>query len=173
PSPRKFRNEIPRGLASAVERCLAKQPGDRFKSYAELARVLAPFGSGAPTPATLGFRVLAGLLDSLILSALSSAITWSTMGGAFDFIDVVSRKSVKGFLILFASFAVQALYFSISENRWGATLGKALCRLRVVDQEKNPPSFLRAVVRASMYIILPILPSLCLYGITGAAAFRP
>ena len=63
PSPRQFRPELPRGLARIVQRCLEKQPGERFKTYDELARALAPFGSAAPTPATLGLRFLAGALD--------------------------------------------------------------------------------------------------------------
>ena len=36
PSPAKFRKEIPQGLAKVILRCLAKQPSDRFKNYAEL-----------------------------------------------------------------------------------------------------------------------------------------
>ena len=63
PSPRKFRADIPRGLASVVLRCLAKQPGERFKNYAELAQALTPYSSAAPTPATLGLRFVAGVVD--------------------------------------------------------------------------------------------------------------
>ena len=67
PSPRKFRPEIPQGLAKAVLRCLEKQPGERFKSYADLARALTPYSSTAPTPATLGLRFLAGVVDMTLL----------------------------------------------------------------------------------------------------------
>ena len=42
PSPRQFRPEVPQGLAKVVLRCLEKQSGERFKSYADLAR-----GAGA------------------------------------------------------------------------------------------------------------------------------
>ena len=63
PSPRDFRKEIPKGLAGVIQRCLAKQPADRFKSYDDLRQALAPYGSTAPTPATLSLRFLAGMLD--------------------------------------------------------------------------------------------------------------
>ena len=65
PSPRDFRKEIPKGLAGVIQRCLAKQPADRFKSYDDLRQALAPYTSTAPTPATLGLRFLAGMLDML------------------------------------------------------------------------------------------------------------
>ena len=73
PSPRKFRPEIPQGLAKVVLRCLEKQPGERFKSYADLARALAPYSSTAPTPATLGLRFLAGVVDMTLLGGLATA----------------------------------------------------------------------------------------------------
>ena len=60
PSPSDFRKEIPKGLAHAIRRCLAKQPAERFKSYDDLRQALAPYGSAAPTPATLSLRFLAG-----------------------------------------------------------------------------------------------------------------
>src|SRR5262245_13882735 len=40
--PRKHRPDIPRGLASIVLRCLAKQPGDRFRDYQALRQALLP-----------------------------------------------------------------------------------------------------------------------------------
>ena len=49
-------------------RCLAKNRDDRFATYASLTRELQSFGSTATTPATLGLRFLAGVIDSLALS---------------------------------------------------------------------------------------------------------
>jgi serine/threonine-protein kinase len=39
-----LRPDVPAGLVNVVERCLAKQRGDRYASAAELDRALAPFG---------------------------------------------------------------------------------------------------------------------------------
>src|ERR1035437_4163626 len=74
PSPRKFRPEVPPGLAKVVLRCLEKEPGERFKNYADLAQALAPYGSTAPTPATLSLRFLAGVLDMVLLCGLAMVI---------------------------------------------------------------------------------------------------
>lgn len=40
-----LRPEIPKSLADVIDRCLRKNPDDRFASVTELARALAPFGS--------------------------------------------------------------------------------------------------------------------------------
>ena len=39
-------------VSLCVLRCLAKQPADRFASYADLRDALVPYNSTAPTPAT-------------------------------------------------------------------------------------------------------------------------
>ena len=72
PSPAKFRPEIPNGLAKVVLRCLEKDAGQRFKSYDDMVRALAPYGAAAPTPATLGLRLLAGALDTTLLGVVST-----------------------------------------------------------------------------------------------------
>ena len=63
PSVRRARPDVARGLDRVVRRCLAKDPADRPQSHADLSRLLLPFGSTSSTPATLGFRALAGLVD--------------------------------------------------------------------------------------------------------------
>jgi serine/threonine protein kinase len=47
--------DVPRGLADAIERCLAKEPGDRYQDVASLAAAIAPFAppSTQPTAARL------------------------------------------------------------------------------------------------------------------------
>ena len=87
PSPRKFRPEVSQGLAKVVQRCLEKQPGERFKSYADLAQALAPYSSNAPTPATLALRFLAGVVDLMILSGLALVINLSVFGGPMAFMQ--------------------------------------------------------------------------------------
>ena len=65
-SPAELRPDIPKGLARAVLRCLQKQPAARFRTYDELRQALAPFSSAAPTPAALGLRLGAGIVDYLL-----------------------------------------------------------------------------------------------------------
>ena len=157
PSPRDFRKEIPKGLVAAIQRCLAKQPAERFKSYDDLRQALAPYGSTAPTPATLSLRFLAGALDWLAIGSVGAVVIWLWLGNPLDWLYSSSPKQL--LLWILGSFSTILLYYAVCEGRWGASAGKALCRLRVVRPDKNPPGFLRALLRALIYIVLPGLPS--------------
>lgn len=164
PSPAKFRAAIPKGLARVVLRCLEKQPGERFKNYHELGRALVPYSSAAPTPATLGLRFLAGTLDMLILGLFSTLIFMPFLGTPMDFLNLACRFSPKLLAWMLAWFAGSVLYYALLEANWGATLGKFICRLRVVGVDKNPPRFWRALIRALLYLLLPVLPYWLVYG---------
>jgi eukaryotic-like serine/threonine-protein kinase len=50
------------------------------------------------------------------------------------------------------------LYYAVFEGLWGAAAGKALCGLRVVGPDRNPPGFARACVRALIYVLPPFVP---------------
>ncbi|MGA2255372.1 MAG: protein kinase, partial [Thermoguttaceae bacterium] len=162
PSLRDFRKEIPRDLAGAIQRCLAKQSAERFKSYDDLRRALAPYGSTAPTPATLSLRFLAGALDMLVTSLASAAIMWLWLGNPMSWFLLASSK--QGSLWILGFFSAVLLYYAVLEGIWGATAGKALCRLRVVRPDKNSPGFFRALLRALIYVATPSLPSLIACG---------
>ena len=87
PSVRGQRPDVARGLDRVVRRCLAKDPADRPQSHADLSRLLLPFGSTSSTPATLGFRALAGVVDIWVLSGIGSvailaAMHWAQHGQA-------------------------------------------------------------------------------------------
>ena len=47
PPIRASRSEVPEPLAAVIDRMLAKQPGERFSTPAEVAEALAPFAAGA------------------------------------------------------------------------------------------------------------------------------
>jgi serine/threonine protein kinase len=63
PSLRKGRPGIPRALAETVLHCLAKDPAHRPTSYRSLASALEPLSSSVKTPAPLGIRFAAGVID--------------------------------------------------------------------------------------------------------------
>jgi eukaryotic-like serine/threonine-protein kinase len=158
PSPRKLRPDVPAGLAKVVLRCLEKQPGERFKSYADLARALAPYGSTAPTPATMGLRFLAGVVDMTLLGGLALVINLTAFGGPMAFLDQAMQLSPKALLCILGWLCLAPLYYALCEGLWGAAAGKALCRLRVVGPDRNPPGVGRAWLRALVFILPPFLP---------------
>ena len=164
PSPKQFRPEVPKGLAKVVLRCLEKQSGERFKSYADLAQALAPYSSTAPTPATLGLRFLAGAVDMTLLCGLAFAINISAFGSVMAFMDQAMQLSPKMLACVFGFAGLAVLYYAVFEGLWGAAAGKALCRLRVVGPDRNPPGFARACLRALIYVWPPFLPYWVAFG---------
>src|SRR6266511_394453 len=158
PSPREFRKEIPSGVANAILRCLEKQPGERFKSYDELRQALAPYTSAAPTPATLGLRFLAGALDLILLGLAGTVIALARFGNPMEVMNLATRRSWEWLTWMLAGLFGGTLYYAITEGFRGATLGKAICRLRVVGPNNSPPGLLRGLVRALFYVVLPALP---------------
>jgi len=159
-SPATLRRDIPKGLCAAVLRCLEKQPARRFRDYGELRAALLPYASAAPTPATLGWRVLAYWIDN---TAVGSVLAWSLwyplmtgMGWPTDPYSPLVVVSMLG------GFALWVFYFALLEGLWGISLGKAICRLRVVGPGRGAPGVPRALLRAVVFEVVPILP-LCIY----------
>lgn len=156
-SPAKYRAEIPKALCAAVLRCLAKDPIARFKDYAELRVALMPFSSTAPTPAMVGRRVLAGFVDFVAWILFSSVVGVVVMLRSEGGLIAWSRsplQSVAGA----ASLLLLILYYAVPEGLRGASLGKWICGLRVVGPDRNAPGFVKAFVRAGVYVAVPLLP---------------
>ena len=171
PSPAKFRPAIPSGLAKTVLRCLEKQPGDRFKNYHELSQALAPYNSAAPTPATLGLRFLAGTLDMLVLNVVFMSILLLMGKSPMDFLNLASKASPKLLAVVLTTLAGSLLYYPLLEGVWGAAVGKAICRLRVVGPDRNVAGLGRALLRALIYVVVPALPYWIIYSPNPRAYF--
>jgi eukaryotic-like serine/threonine-protein kinase len=172
PSPRKFRPGLPPNLARAILRCLEKQPGERFKSYDELRQALAPFSSAAPVPANPGLRFAAGVLDMFFLSSVGLLTQLLVKGNPFPFLDVADSGpylSSKMLPLVLGSFVVMSLYYALLEGLWGASVGKAVCRLRLVGPDRNPPGVPKALVRALVFVLLPPLPYWIAFGFSPNA----
>jgi eukaryotic-like serine/threonine-protein kinase len=165
PSPREFRKDIPHGLARVVQRCLEKQPAERFKSYDDLRRALAPYSSASPTPATLGLRFLAGLSDMVLLGMASLVVQLALFGNFMAAMNsFISQRTPKALGFIIGGLLSAVLYYALLEGFRGASVGKAICRLRVVGPDNSRPGFRRALVRALFYVILPLLPYWLIYG---------
>ena len=169
PSPRKFRPVVPKGLARTVLRCLEKQPAERFKSYTELTQALTPYCSTAPTPATLGLRFLAGLLDVWMLSAINMLIVLPIFGSPLKFLNASYAQPWLARGWMGAGLLCGLLYYALSEGLRGATPGKAICRLRVAGPDDNLPGFGRAWLRALVYVMALGAPYWLIYGANSKA----
>jgi hypothetical protein len=138
PSARAGRPSVPRGLDRIVRRCLAKDPAQRPPDYATLHRELKAFGTGTPAPAPLNLRLAAGAIDLVALMLLTGA---AALG--FDRLSLEAQG---------VSFLIWVAYFSVLEARWGASLGKRLCGLRVASTAAaGPPDSRRTIARAVVY----------------------
>jgi len=156
PSPDQYRQDIPARLGQLVQRCLEKCPGDRFKSYSELRCALVSFSSKGTKPAELHRRFLAGLIDCglvgiplLLLFRMIPSIN-----------DNWALSAVIEQAELLLTVAVAMIYFTLPEWRLGRTPGKSLLHLRVVNQAGQHPVFPKALLRGTVFIVLPLIIAL-------------
>jgi hypothetical protein len=95
----------------------------------------------------LGLRVLALLVDLLIVS-FASFVVWTVYS---DF-----QLNHQG-QALMATLWVMFFYFVIFDCRFKGTLGKKLCRLKVVPTGSNKIDFWKSFLRVFITFILPII----------------
>src|SRR5262249_44995769 len=136
-------------------------PADRFPSYRPLIEALQPFDSTSPTPAGLGERFLAALIDRAVLAALTIPL--------FFFIPGLQAAFQPNFAVPFRAFVpayvLQLCYYPALGGRWGAWIGKALCGLRVVTRAGEKPGFARALLRAFVFTTLGSAPGMLAIGL--------
>jgi eukaryotic-like serine/threonine-protein kinase len=135
--------QVPAGLRAAVNRCLAKNPAERFVDYAELRSALHPFSPDAEEPATLARRAMALALDTLVLLPLLGPIVALLVGSG------VGRSLLD--LALIATILL-ALYRTIAIATRGATVGMRLLGLRVTAGAGEPPPWPAAALRGSVLV---------------------
>jgi uncharacterized RDD family membrane protein YckC len=145
-SPAKWDVGVPKGLCRVVLRCLEKDAGERFSSYAQLREALLPYVSLAAPPATLGRRFLAGCIDTSLLVPLCFRVSES----------LGARGWMWGSWFVF--WGMIPLYYGLLEGIWGATPGKAIFGLRAVNFAGNPPGVVRALLRALVFVGVSMCP---------------
>jgi len=112
-----------------------------------------------------GLRILAFVIDIAIVTATGIAISLLVLfsgamlpenaGSASDALALgwISLWAVYIMVLPFLFYLYPVLYFAGLTAWRGRTLGKMLCKLRVVDDDHRKPTFLRAAGRESLKMI--------------------
>ncbi|MBC8352510.1 MAG: protein kinase [Planctomycetes bacterium] len=168
PAPRadQLRPDIPKGLANVLARCLHKLPEQRYRDYESLRQELLPFSTTAPTPALLGLRTLASIIDMTLLSMCMTPFTVFVHPGIIGPEEIQALETNPFIISSFVTVSLTILYYGTSESHWGTSIGKSLLRLRVVDAGGSNPSFGRALARAAFFVVWPSM-----FSITHALVF--
>jgi hypothetical protein len=146
PSLAVLRPELPRGVAAIVSRCLAKDPADRFSSYAALRRALEPFSTARLVPAPILRRTLAGLVDAWLIGLMAIPIALLIRALPWALTYPGDKIAAAAATLLF-----MALYYGLLEGLAGASAGKALFGLRVADEHHVAPGVKRAAMRLLVF----------------------
>ncbi|MFK3729625.1 RDD family protein [Streptomyces sp. NPDC088090] len=130
--------------------------------------------SSAP-PAGLGRRLLARVVDTLLLGAMAAGAAFPFVTSALDHIEakieaaersgvtvqvwlVDGTTSVQFGIALGLFLVLGVLYEALPTAKWGRTLGKKLCGVQVRDIEAHePPSFRRSLRRWFVHTFLGLL----------------
>jgi uncharacterized RDD family membrane protein YckC len=116
--------------------------------------------------AGLGFRLLARIIDGLVVTLVAAAAGWSSLqtmttlytealdamvaGNSQAVFDLVENGtfSQASSNLTFITMAVSAVYTILTVKFYGATPGKAICRIRVRDwQRPGHPTWGQAIIR--------------------------
>ncbi|MFB7448595.1 RDD family protein [Streptomyces sp. NPDC056194] len=152
-----------------------QQPVVPWKPPVEDVFQAAARAQSAARPAGLGRRLVARLIDSVVLGALAGAASVPFVTAAIDHIEgkieaakqsgttvqvwlLDSTTSVQFGIALASLFVIGILYEALPTAKWGRTLGKKLCGIEVRDIEAHePPTFGKALRRWLVYSVLGLL----------------
>ena len=160
PSIRSRRSDLPVELDNVIAKCLKKNSGDRFADYASLRNALLPFSSRVPIPASIGIRFLAGAIDWGVYVVIVLPMVLLN----FQSVRIQSGEqlvSLSDVLSSTISLLAIVLYYTLSEWRFGKTIGKWALGLSVVQRESKPDLW-SAFLRAAVFVGAPHSPGIVL-----------
>lgn len=124
------------------------------------------------SPASRFKRILAYIIDSILISIPVTAIITTFI----VFCTITDNRELVNLLILkFNSifiFLVASLYFAFFESsKYQASLGKKFLNLYVCDSDNRKLSFMRALSRCFLLMLVGILP-MCFFQLTSDTAIE-
>jgi uncharacterized RDD family membrane protein YckC len=163
-TPRPISTERPgisRALEALVMRALAKDPAKRFQDCAAFRRALLPYAPGNLTPATLGLRIVAFIIDQMIVSLIYQGACLGLYYAGVRWASPVPKTEAMpgGPWGVIASYAAVLVWFAVLENRFGASVGKKLLGLRVTRVDGGHTELWRTTLRAAVFLTPLALPN--------------
>jgi len=153
PSPRTLVPGVPRGLAAAVLRCLAKEPDGRYQTYAALRAALLPFRSGDPHAVPATVRLAAAVVDQVVMLLLMTSINLLTLA--------VRGAPISGQLWSVSLYLTcMGAYFLTTEGLGPASFGKRVFALSVADEDGGRPRLTQVAIRTAVFVFVAVLPFL-------------
>jgi uncharacterized RDD family membrane protein YckC len=154
PSVLNVRPELSPALDAVVRRGLERERKRRYQTLEEFRQVLLALRPQPLSRDGVGLRLVAYLvIDLFAIAAVASGISWlltRLVTGGQNWPEE-TRTALFGLLFVPAYLA----YFIAAEHFWGASLGKALCRLRVCSPHWiDPPGWGPTAVRAAVCLSL-------------------
>ncbi|MEY4485324.1 MAG: hypothetical protein RL693_2776 [Verrucomicrobiota bacterium] len=126
----------------------------REGAYAPAFGAANPYGMNY---AGFWIRVAAKIIDNLLLTAVTLALSFLFFGSLFMTMDPQKLEKdpeamvafmVAQFALIGISTGIQILYNAVMVWKWGGTVGKLAVGIRVVREDGSPVTFGRAVGRA-------------------------
>lgn len=144
----------------SVTRSGTRDPREAFRAFVT-ARALVRLGEtlGRPRFASIGQRLAAFAIDTVLLGAAGSAVFVAIVLWTPGSIDTVV-SSVAFSAAFYGFVGASLLYFSVSELWFGATTGKSLVGIEVRDRSLGPVGGIAAFLRNT-----PLLPVMTLYSL--------
>jgi hypothetical protein len=155
PSLLSVRPDVPKLLSRIIAKSLEKEPDKRFRNLRELRYALMPFATAGTSMATIGRRVAAYMVDSIVAGLIAGILVFACVVGWMIWANVAGDEiflAVQMRLQAWAQLGMQigiGLYFAISEGLWGRGVGKLLMGLRVTDLQGQRPGLFRTLLRSA------------------------
>ncbi|MEU8538601.1 RDD family protein [Streptomyces sp. NPDC048717] len=177
PPPQQTRPAQPAPVAQAARPAqdAGQPPVTPWKPPVEDPFLAAMRDQTAARPAGLGRRLLARIIDGVLVGAVLGAVAYPLGSAALAHIDdkieaarqsgvtvrvwLVDSTTAGQFGVILAAFLLLGvLYEVLPTAKWGRTLGKKLCGIQVRDIEAHePPTFGTALRRWLVYSVLGLL----------------
>lgn len=162
PPVRSIREDVPEELDRVIARCLQKSAGQRYSSYAALREALLPLSSHTATPAALGNRLLASLIDNVLWSFIGFFLAMWWVSDRPLSIAFGPGTGMSSALFMLATLMLTIGYYAVCEWRFATTLGKYCLGLRVIRRGGGSLTVKQAIGRASLFLIIPSAPNILL-----------